>query len=296
MKIDFSTLYLGFIFIMAGGLTLLMAQKGSNLNPVAGYRTGWSMKSPETWVAANRYSGKALLVTGFVTLICGILVWLEPLAPYGMMIVIAVMSVGIVATIAATETYLRRNFDDDGNPKIYRFGVDLHEKPLTGTSQPESALPSRIPFTILEYILEGLACLGIILALAAVIFYYPELPDQIPQHYGAGGQVDAWGGKGMVVMLPVFSLVLYGLMSMIRWFSPSSSGKKVSLGQWRLSLDLIAWLKAITVWTFTYLSWMTIQISLGQAHSLHAAFNPLMLGSMTIIIVFYIWKILKVGA
>lgn len=296
MKADFSTLYLGFIFIMAAGLTLLMAQKGNNLNPVAGYRTSWSMKSRETWVAANGYSGKALLLTGIITLLSGFLVWLEPLARYGIWIVIAVMMVGVVASIAATETYLRRHFDEEGHPKTDRSGAELNDKPVAvaGASQQTSVLPSRMPFNILDYILEGLAWLGIILALAAVIVYYPALPVKIPQHYGAGGQVDAWGGKGMVIMLPVISLVLYILMSMIRWFSPSSSGaKKVTPRQWRLSLDLIAWLKMITVWTFTYLVWMTLQIGLGHARSLHAAFNPIMLVSMSVVMVYYIWKIMQ---
>ncbi|MGE5390455.1 MAG: SdpI family protein [Deltaproteobacteria bacterium] len=293
MRLTPNTLYLGLIFLFAGGLTLLMAKKGSNLNPVAGYRTSWSMKSPETWVAANRYSGKALLLTGIITLLCGFLVWLEPLARYGLLIVMTVMTLGIVLTIVATETYLRRNFNEDGNP---RYGTQTSAQNLKRSSESvrsSSNMSVRLPFSALDYILEGLTWLGIILGLAAVIICYPDLPAKIPQHYGAGGKVDAWGGKGMVVMLPVISLVLYGLMSMIRWLSPSMSGKNVSPRQWRLSIDMINWLKAITVWTFTYLSWMTLQIALGRAEALHPAFNPIMLGSMTLIMVFYIWRILK---
>jgi len=293
MRINPNTLYLGFIFLFAGGLTLLMAKKGSNLNPVAGYRTSWSMKSPETWVAANRLSGKAMLLTGIITLLCGFLVWLEPLAQYGLLIVTVVMTLGLVLTIIATESYLRRNFDENGNPKTGTTTSGQHSEMSSGTVQPSSDMPARLPFSALDYILEGLACLGIILGLAALVIYYPDLPAKIPQHYGAGGKVDAWGGKSLVFMLPVIGLVLYGLMTMIRWFSPSAGGKKTSPRQWRLSIDMINWLKAITVWTFTYLNWMTLQIGLGRAKALHPAFNPLMLGSMTVVMVFYVWKIMK---
>jgi len=296
MRADIVTLYMGLILIFGGGLTRVMAQKGSSLNPVAGYRTAWSMKSPDTWISANRYSGKALLFTGFTTLLCGFLVWWEPLSRYGLLIVTTVMAIGIVLTIFSTERYLRHNFDEDGNPKTCPTTTLQPTSPPTGGSvRDSSVLPARLPFSTLDYVLEVLAWSGLILGLAAVMLYYPDLPGKIPQHYGAGGKVDAWGGKGMVFMLPVISLVLYGLMSMLHWFSPSTSGKKVSPRQWRLSLDMIGWLKTITVWTFTYLSWMTLQIALGHARSLHAAFNPLMLGSMMMIMVFYIWRIQKSG-
>lgn len=293
MRADFNTLYLGFIFLLAGGLTLLMAKKGSNLNPIVGYRTSWSMKSPETWIAANRYSGRSMLLTGIISLLCGFLVWWEPLAQYGMSLVTGVMGIGIVVTLVATEKYLRRNFNADGTPKDTNSTIGENSGLAAESGQHPSTLPRRLSFSSLDYILETAALVGIILGIASVAVYYPDLPASVPQHYGAGGKVDAWGGKELVFMLPVISLVLYGFMSMIRWFSPSGSSKKISLRQWRLSLDLINWLKVLTVWTFTYLSWMTLQIALGRSHSLYPAFNPIMLGSMTVITVFYIWKILK---
>lgn len=291
MQVNIDTIILGIIFILAGLLTIFMGKKGSSLNPIAGYRTSWSMKSPETWVAANQYSGRALLIVGIICLLAGFLVWFKPLAHYGILIVTILTTIGIVITITATESYLRRNFNEDGTPKTP--GVAVTGNDNTPPVTPPQFTPGeyKLPFSALDYVLEAASLLGIIIAVAAIYYYWPSLPEQIPQHYGAGGKVDAYGGKTIIFMLPVISLALYGFLSLIRWFSPATSGKSITPRQWRLTMDMVNWLKALTVWTFTYLSWMTLQIALGLAHSLHPAFTPIVLAATTLFIGFYAWKI-----
>lgn len=51
------------------------------------------------------------------------------------------------------------------------------------------------------YVLMFLPLLGTMLSL---VF----LPDQVPAHYGLGGQVTRWGSKYETLVLPVFTIFL----------------------------------------------------------------------------------------
>ena len=42
--------------------------------------------------------------------------------------------------------------------------------------------------------------------IAWLIGIYPELPERIPIHFNAAGEVDGWGKKGMIWTLPLIGL------------------------------------------------------------------------------------------
>lgn len=49
------------------------------------------------------------------------------------------------------------------------------------------------------------------------IIFWKRIPEQIPQHYGALGEADAWTGKGFLVVLFVFALMMLGMMSIAEY-------------------------------------------------------------------------------
>jgi len=51
-----------------------------------------------------------------------------------------------------------------------------------------------------------------LLPLAAVLIALQFLPDQIPAHYGASGQVDRWGSKYETLVFPALTVVFGGVM------------------------------------------------------------------------------------
>lgn len=51
-----------------------------------------------------------------------------------------------------------------------------------------------------------------LLPLAAVLVALQFLPDQIPAHYGASGQVDRWGSKYETFVFPAFTAAFGGVM------------------------------------------------------------------------------------
>jgi uncharacterized membrane protein len=56
------------------------------------------------------------------------------------------------------------------------------------------------------------ASIGIVVLLFVVSFYlYPSLPEEIPTHWNADGQVDGWGAPYMIFLFPIISFLIYGL-------------------------------------------------------------------------------------
>jgi uncharacterized membrane protein len=56
------------------------------------------------------------------------------------------------------------------------------------------------------------ASIGVIVLLFVVSFYlYPSLPEEIPTHWNAEGQVDGWGAPHMIFLFPIISFLIFGL-------------------------------------------------------------------------------------
>ncbi len=66
----------------------------------------------------------------------------------------------------------------------------------------------------------GLLLIGLMLALA--LWAYPRLPEQIPSHWNAQGEVDGWSGRWMVFLTPAISLVVWVLLPLLRRVDPRS--------------------------------------------------------------------------
>lgn len=57
----------------------------------------------------------------------------------------------------------------------------------------------------------------VVLTWAWVIYFYPSLPDTIPTHYNASGEVDGFGSKPSLLILPVQATILFvGLLLLSR--------------------------------------------------------------------------------
>ena len=97
-----------------------------------------------------------------------------------------------------------------------------------------------------------IAALLIAATLIATILVYPDLPNRIPMHWNFQGEVDRYGGKSEIFLLPAIMLGIVILFACMPWLSP----KKFELDAFRatylyLMLVLIAfmaYLHALTLW------------------------------------------------
>lgn len=72
----------------------------------------------------------------------------------------------------------------------------------------------KLPKTRLERILD-LVGLGVfLLSLIFALVNWPHLPDKIPGHFNALGEVDRWGSKYEIIILPIIGLFIFVLMTL----------------------------------------------------------------------------------
>ena len=83
--------------------------------------------------------------------------------------------------------------------------------------------------TVWSRILEALCLLLMTGTIVYLIVMWKSIPDTIPAHYNAAGEVDRWGGKSELIFLPVIGGMLYFLMTLIQQYPEAwNTGVKVT--------------------------------------------------------------------
>lgn len=116
--------------------------------------------------------------------------------------------------------------------------------------------------------LIGLIALGLLVGLPA--FHYGALPQTIPIQFGSDGTPQVFGHKGLIWVLPVVGLLVYGLFSWLtmrpKWLNYSAD---ISPDRIRRMLNA---LKTVIAFTFAYLIYATLQTALGRQEGLNPYF------------------------
>lgn len=153
----------------------------------------------------------------------------------------------------------------------------------------------KIPFSRMEVILEVLSLAGLIVMALMIIKAWALLPATIPSHFNAVGQPDGYSGKASLIMLPVIGLLLYLILGILRFFPhvynyPRPITEHNAERQYRLAINLLAWLKAEIICSFAYITGITIKVALKQSSGLGAGFMVVMLIAIfgTLGVYFYI--------
>ena len=129
----------------------------------------------------------------------------------------------------------------------------------------------HLPRTPLQTLLEALTALGVIILIAMTVWGYFALPAVIPTHYGFSGAPNAYGGKGSLLTLPIVSICLAVLLTVLSRYprrynyswpiTPENAPRQYSLV--RL---LLRWIRLEMVWMVCGLQGLIIQ----SAQSHHA--------------------------
>ncbi len=129
----------------------------------------------------------------------------------------------------------------------------------------------HIPRTPLQTLLEVLTAFGLIALIAMTGWGYFALPAVIPTHYGFSGAPNAYGGKGSLLPLPILSICLAVLLTVLSRYprrykyswpiTPENAPRQYAL--FRL---LMRWITLEMVWMLCGLQGLLIQ----SAQSHHA--------------------------
>jgi len=113
-----------------------------------------------------------------------------------------------------------------------------------------------------------------------------KLPDRIPTHFDAAGNPNGWGTPGMLLLLPVVAVMLYLVLTVASRFPaafnfPVRVRATVRLQAERITLDMMAWIKAELVLLLALLQSAMIRAAQGGDPRL----NPLMV-PIAIVLIF----------
>lgn len=151
----------------------------------------------------------------------------------------------------------------------------------------------KLEWTFVDRILEITGWVAMVVLWILTIRYYPGLPDSIPTHFNALGQVDGYGGKGTLLILPVIvTVVVVGLTILNRFphvfnFAVSITQEN-ALKQYTNATRFIRYLKLVIVLIFGLIAFNMVQNAQGKADGMGIWVLPLMLGLIFIPLIIYI--------
>ena len=137
----------------------------------------------------------------------------------------------------------------------------------------------KIQFDYTDVFIETINKLCVLILILIPIYYYSDLPEQIPTNFNTVGEADGYSGKASVFVLPTIGLFLYIGMNWLNKFPhifnySVNITKENAKTQYTSATKLIRFLNLGIVLTFTYICYNSIQISLGKQEGLSQWFLP----------------------
>ena len=104
------------------------------------------------------------------------------------------------------------------------------------------------PTTLWQRVLGILSPALLLGTVVYILIRWPHLPEQIPLDYNIAGEIDGYGGRGMLLLMPVIGLVSDAVVALAGRFPKSwNTGTKITLFNrvrvYRLVRDLMAELR-----------------------------------------------------
>lgn len=134
-------------------------------------------------------------------------------------------------------------------------------------------------------------------ALVYLILQWNQLPDQIPAHFGADGEVDRYGSRVELLLLPFIGVIMWAGMSLLEKYPHTYNylnlrPHNVEI-QYRYGVLFMNIIKNLSTLLFVFLIWQTVDIGLSRIPSLNMPIFVTLLVLLFGSIGFYIYKVMK---
>jgi len=156
----------------------------------------------------------------------------------------------------------------------------------------------HIKLTKTDYLFEIIGLIGIVCLIALPIYFFNDLPSQIPKHFNALGQVDSYGSRGIIWLLPAIGLVLYTGLTFLNkvpfaFNYPTKVTKENAEKVYTIATRTVLLLKTIVILSFAFLNFKTIEIALNKSTEIGKLYLPIFLAVLTILTGTMIYKMTK---
>lgn len=147
-------------------------------------------------------------------------------------------------------------------------------------------IQQKIRYKTYERVLETIGGVLMAVLIALVALRWPDLPEEIPAHFNIAGEIDRWGGKGELLVLPAVGLLLYALLTVLSffpqiWNTPVRVTPENQESIYRSVLDSLLLGKAGLAAIFLYLSYSILSLK-----PLSGAFLPIVLAAFAALLIF----------
>lgn len=147
----------------------------------------------------------------------------------------------------------------------------------------------------IDITLEVLGLIGILFLIGLSAYYYPHLPNLIPQHFNWKGEPDGWGSKSFLLTMPIIGVALFALLTVLSRFPhvfnyPWAITELNARRQYAISRQLLSVVKLVLIATFSYITWSMIGTALGQQHGLGLTFLMVEPALLLVIIGLYFYR------
>jgi uncharacterized membrane protein len=151
-----------------------------------------------------------------------------------------------------------------------------------------------IPKTKIEWMLDIVGYIALTSMVVLLLMNWSSLPDKVPAHFGATGEVDRWGSKMELLIIPGIAVFLHVFMMIIEKVPethnyPARLNESNARAFYTNSRQTLNYLKNLIDVMFAYTVYNSISIALGSKSTLGWPFF-IILG---LIIIVTIWKTVK---
>jgi uncharacterized membrane protein len=145
----------------------------------------------------------------------------------------------------------------------------------------------------IDWLIEVVAAILLICIIAYTLLEFNALPDRIPRHFDATGSPDAFGNKGMILIMPAINTIVFIIITFaqraphIHNYLVKLTAENI-LRQYQNSIDMLRCIKFITTIQLSYITFATVETALGRMNGLGTFFIPITLVSIFSVLIFFV--------
>ena len=162
------------------------------------------------------------------------------------------------------------------------FTISLIERGGNGVANSWERPKINIPKTKSEWIFDSIGYSLYFGSIIFLIFVWGRLPEEVPGHYNALGEVDRWGSKWELLILPGVGAIIIILMQTIEKFPevhnyPNRLNESNVKQFYLHSRKLVNQLKNICLLIFALILFESVSIALGWGSGFGLWFLPIII-------------------
>lgn len=153
----------------------------------------------------------------------------------------------------------------------------------------------EIPKTKSEWLMDILGYIALALMLAVLFMNWRELPSEVPAHFGGNGDVDRWGSKWELLILPGIGIAMHIFLMILEKFPethnyPAHFNESNAEVFYRNSRQTLNYMRNIINILFAYIVYRTIVIALEEATTIGWPFFVILAALFVVLI----WKMIRI--